>query len=72
MPGNGNFLALLTAVARMGGGCLSDNSWMEIVDIQLFPILSFLACSQLWNSEKASTSKTVDVLFRKSDFSRGT
>ena len=35
------FGAVNSAVARMGGSCLSDSYWKKIVDIQLFPILSF-------------------------------
>ena len=30
-----------SAVTKMGVSCLSDNTWKEIVDIQLFPIFIF-------------------------------
>ena len=50
------FGAVNSAVARMGGSCLSDSTWKKIVDIQLFSISSF--GSQLWNLDKTSTAKT--------------
>ena len=57
------FGAINSAVARMGGSCLSNSTWKKIVDPQLFPILLF--GSQLWNLDKTSTAKVVDTIFRK-------
>ena len=52
-----------TVVSRLGGLCLSDSVWMNIVDKQLFAVLDY--GSHLWNFSKSSVIKSVNNAFRK-------
>ena len=47
----------------MDGPCLNDCVWKKLVEVQLFPILSY--GSHLWNLEKKTVSNLVDVSYRK-------
>ncbi|XP_062508871.1 uncharacterized protein LOC134185096 [Corticium candelabrum] len=55
--------AVNSVVSRLGGKVLSNQVWMKIVDTQLFPVLSY--GSHLWNIDKASITRTVDVAYQK-------
>ena len=57
------FGAVNSLVARMDGPCLNDCVWKKLVEVQLFPILSY--GSHLWNLEKKTASNLVDVSYRK-------
>ena len=35
------FGAINAVVSRLGGKASSDKSWIQIVDVQLFPVLSY-------------------------------
>ena len=50
-------------MSRLGGKVSPDQVWIKIVDTQLFPLLSY--GGHLWNIDKASIARTVDVAYRK-------
>ena len=57
------FGAVNAAVSRLGGKVSSDKSWMRIVDVQLFQVLSY--GSHMWNMGSASNVRMLNAAFRK-------
>ena len=57
------FGAVNAVVSRLGGKVSSDKSWMRIVDVQLFPVLSY--GSHMWNMGSASNVRMLNAAFRE-------
>ena len=50
-------------VSKLGGVCRSEKVWTRLVEVQLFPILSY-GC-HMWELEKSSDVKMLNTAFRK-------
>ena len=50
-------------ISRLGGYCTSDKVWAKIIDVQLFPVVTY--GSQLWDISKVSVIKSINTAYRK-------
>ena len=57
------YSAVNATAVKLGDCCLSDLAWKRIMDVQLFPVLSY--GSHLWNFEYGSVTRAVNKAYRK-------
>ena len=55
--------AVNSIISRLGGYCTSDKVWAKIIDVQLFPVLTY--GSQLWDISKVSVIYSINTAYRK-------